>query len=206
MVSYKGDIVVSRYNEDISWIKRVHDYRTFIYNKGEYLDNTITLPNVGREAQTYLHHIVHNYENLGDWVFFVQGHPFDHVKNYVEILNGFPNTSPKSPLKIENSIYFLTGGVFSQVLHSRPNGRPHHAPLLDMNEIWINLFKDPPPETYPFTAGAIFAVSRETILNRTKRFYEKCLEFSTSRVHAPWEYERLFYAVFNPENKELNDL
>lgn len=205
-MNYKGDIVVSRYNEDISWLERIYNYRTFIYNKGGHLDNTITLPNVGREAHTYLHHIVHNYENLGEWVFFVQGHPFDHVKNYVEVLNEFPNTPIESPLKLENSIYFLTGGVFSQVLHSSTTGYPHHFAVLDLDGLWLELFQNPHPDAYPFTAGAIFVINKETILNRSKRFYEKCLEFSISREHAAWEYERLFYAVFNPENKELNDL
>ena len=75
-------IVVARYNESIDWTKF---YNCIIYNKGDPIENTntttnvTTLPNVGREGHTYLHHIINNYDTLSDYTMFLQGNPFDHT-------------------------------------------------------------------------------------------------------------------------------
>lgn len=75
------EIIIARYEEDISWcniyknIVTVYDkskvplplYRSSIYNK------YITLDNIGRESNTYLYHIVHNYHNLASITVFSQG-------------------------------------------------------------------------------------------------------------------------------------
>lgn len=66
-------IVVSRYNEDISWTFK-YSPNVIIYNKGQdYIPNAISLPNVGRESHTYLYHIISNYHQLADRTVFVQG-------------------------------------------------------------------------------------------------------------------------------------
>ena len=61
-------IVVARYNEDVKWLNEFDTptYKVFLYNKGKPLNANelprnvvqIDLPNVGREAHTYLYHIV----------------------------------------------------------------------------------------------------------------------------------------------------
>ena len=67
------DIVVARYNEDISWTKK-YQPNIIIYNKGDdHIDSSIPLPNVGRESHTYLYHIISNYNQLADRTVFVQG-------------------------------------------------------------------------------------------------------------------------------------
>tara|TARA_A100001015_G_C14323310_1_gene456449 strand:+ start:101 stop:412 length:312 start_codon:yes stop_codon:yes gene_type:complete len=75
MESKKKDfqIVVSRYNEDISWTEKYSPH-VIIYNKGvDSIQNAISLPNVGRESHTYLYHIISNYHNLAERTIFVQG-------------------------------------------------------------------------------------------------------------------------------------
>ena len=71
-------MIISRFNEDISWLEEIKDFKIIIYNKGEKLSkdkfkNIINLNNVGRESHTYLHHIVNNYSNLDDINIFLQG-------------------------------------------------------------------------------------------------------------------------------------
>lgn len=67
------DIVLSRYDEDTSWVQRFRrQARLVIYNKGPPQNGTIELPNVGRESHTYLHHIVNNYDDLARWTVFSQ--------------------------------------------------------------------------------------------------------------------------------------
>ena len=56
-------------NVDLEWLNPIID-NCIIYNKGNKLglSNEIILDNVGREAETYLHYIIDNYDNLPDIV------------------------------------------------------------------------------------------------------------------------------------------
>ena len=85
------EIVISRFNEDISWIEKVSnkfpEIKISLYNKGAPLnvDNEIILSkNAGRESSTFFYHIIENYHNLSDITIFCQGHPWDHCEDIVE--------------------------------------------------------------------------------------------------------------------------
>jgi hypothetical protein len=76
------EIVVARYNEDLSWIKEYpfNQFKYTIYNKGNNQDFTrpsfyrvVQLPNVGRCDHTYLYHIVNNYSQLAPITIFLPG-------------------------------------------------------------------------------------------------------------------------------------
>ena len=101
-----ASLIISRFNEDLSWLKKQNNFKTVIYNKGEEISNQkfkniINLKNVGRESHTWLHHIVKNYYDLDD-VFHVEQmyqivfcnkhtHCFDTLKLFVSlILPPFP--------------------------------------------------------------------------------------------------------------------
>jgi hypothetical protein len=80
-------LVVARYNESIKWLFR--DFTNcIIYNKGEKLNinNEIILQNVGRESETYLQHIIKNYDNLSDITIFTQGNISDHRRGGLDYL------------------------------------------------------------------------------------------------------------------------
>jgi len=75
-------VVVSRFNENLSWILE-HPFDKFeyiVYNKGTNYDfeksnviKIINLRNVGKNDHTYLHHIIENYDNLNDITIFFPG-------------------------------------------------------------------------------------------------------------------------------------
>ena len=77
------ELVISRYNEDLSWINDdlFNKYAHIIYNKGtnnNFVTNSLTkniinLKNVGRCDHTYLYHIIQNYDNLADITIFLPG-------------------------------------------------------------------------------------------------------------------------------------
>ncbi len=77
-------MVIARYNEDISWIRSstIKDIPKVIYNKGIHSDdfNYIRLNNVGREAHTFFHYIIENYDNLDDVTIFLPGSCMDEGK------------------------------------------------------------------------------------------------------------------------------
>lgn len=93
-MSVSVEIVVARYNEDITWlIPFLDNYKIIIYNKGNPLTNIderfiqVHLPNIGREAHTYLYHICENYNHLADVTVFLQGKVDDHLKEHFEGIN-----------------------------------------------------------------------------------------------------------------------
>ena len=79
-------LVVARYREDVSWLRAL-GLPCVVYNKGPELDpaglppgtRVETLPNIGREAHTYLTHILAHYDRMPRHTVFVQGDPFAHL-------------------------------------------------------------------------------------------------------------------------------
>ena len=60
-----AQVVVSKYNENIDWIKS-SPYDVVVYSK---LEGELNYVKDGKDAETssYLHHIIENYENLSEW-------------------------------------------------------------------------------------------------------------------------------------------
>jgi len=88
-------LVVSRYNEDLDWLENLNENNIQIYNKGDELEKNSdlmavkNLTNVGREGETYLNHIINNYDNLDDYTVFCQADPFEHSPWFIELLNKY---------------------------------------------------------------------------------------------------------------------
>ena len=87
-------IVVAHYNnfDFFNVLTKMNiDNTTIIYKKSDNdltthyevlkLNNIITekLQNIGREGETYLHHIINNYEKLSDYTLFIQDDTDNHI-------------------------------------------------------------------------------------------------------------------------------
>jgi hypothetical protein len=185
-------IVVARYNEDISWLTPYQDL-CVIYNKGNEIElPNIPLLNMGREAHTYLHHIIENYENLDDITIFTQGNPFDHCPNFVEKIKDIVDKGIESPF-VNLSSWVL------QVHKLNCSYWPHH--------IWPNLVSDLVEFLFGHTierdiwfgAGAIFAVKKEAILERPLEFYKKAIKTFPQTAYCngyAYAFERLWPTIF----------
>lgn len=98
-------IIVARFNENLDWItSNNYTNRCLVYNKGyDNLSprlNIIKKPNYpiyGREGETYLYHIVHNYHNLSDYIIFTQGNPFEHSPHFIRIIDYLDSTNSYKP-------------------------------------------------------------------------------------------------------------
>jgi hypothetical protein len=189
-------IIVSRYNENIEWTKQFNN--VLIINKGEKIndiDNQIFYPNVGREGHSIYKYIVDNYDNLDDYYIFLQGNPFDHEKNIINKLQKIMNDY-NSNNKIE--FEFLC----DLVLHSTVNNEKNlYYQCANIFETIYKIFgtKIHPNTICIFGAGAQFIVSKESILSRTKNFYEnivKILEYDICPLEG-YDVERLHYYIFN---------
>ena len=67
-------MIVSFYNEDLGWLENYY-MKKYVYCKNidNLKSNYIQLRNCGRDSHTFLHHIVHNYDNLTEVVVFTPG-------------------------------------------------------------------------------------------------------------------------------------
>src|SRR5579864_9548182 len=103
MATYQA--VIARYKEDIDWVGQLK-IPYVIYNKGQDSGclrpkyNVVDRPNFGRESETFLHHIIENYEKLPDYLVMLQGHPFDHCHNLFGILDHHCDNKKLIPLCI----------------------------------------------------------------------------------------------------------
>jgi hypothetical protein len=179
------DVVVARYNEDIKWTTMLKgDFNLIVYDKGQGLGHP--LPNVGREAHTYLHHIVSHWENLAEYTIFLQGWPFDHG------------------VKLENIQKFIDGDIpkegasqigTHQYLYCDRMGNPDY-PDKPIGEYFKKILGSDPPEIIFFTPGAQFIVHRDVIQRRSLDFWKGLLEMSETIEDFPWIVERLWMYIF----------
>jgi hypothetical protein len=159
-------IVVSRYDEDITWTAEFGD-RVVLYNKGvDHVDGSIRLPNIGREGHTYFHYIYENYDHLDDYIVFLQGNPFDHSPDICAKINQIICDGYDGDFA-----YFHTHRVSFNLLYGC-----YFHPGLPIGEVYRNLFgKDPIDRNISFCPGAQFIVSRERIYKRPREFYQKIM-------------------------------
>ena len=181
------DLVVARFNEDISWRGQLRrDARLFVYNKGGGPERR--LPNAGREAHTYLHHMAENRGNFSDWVFFVQGDPLAHCKDFIGIFNTWAASWKKSVLYVAPGQVFFSNEP-ARFLDSVSSGDDAANDCLGL---WGELFTGRFPENPVFVPGALFAITKEMLLRSSPAFYRRAAQLAAKRPRGPWEFERLW--------------
>jgi hypothetical protein len=196
-------IVLSRFNENIGWISEYEntDINIFVYDKGSIKPTVkfenikfIKRSNLGRECDTFLYHIIENYDNLSDLTIFTQAWPFDNIPLFSDYLNG--------DLNLENcNNYFNWYGEMYQICDQ--DGYPGIYPISSGHPnpfnktfkiIYEDVFGKPCPREIKFKPNSSFCVSKDLILKNKKEFYEKLLNFL--RYEEQNDFEGIF--KFNP--------
>lgn len=182
-------LVISYYNEDLSWLDNVK-CEQIIYNKGQNKPNRfhINLPNVGREAGTYLTHIITNYNDLNDINIFAQGNPFDHCHDIVERIN--------STCDVDNVTWLGSNwGPVTKNYEGGPGSIP--LPLLSICEELFNESYDN-SKTFTFSAGAQYMVPKKFIVNKSLEWWNHCYFIFDKYIDtSPWAYERIWPMIWN---------
>jgi hypothetical protein len=167
-------LVVAKYKESIDWLKQVAGFDIIVYNK----DSTDINPsfkhllNIGKEAHTYLTHIIENYDNLADYTIFCQGRPFDHCPDFLEQIH--------QPVLADFTWY-------TKAVISRHWAHRHHKQFLNVKEILnaAGLYKL--PDRTDFGVGAQFGLTRELILQKPKCYYIKLIDnFKRENIYEGW--------------------
>ena len=190
------ELVVARYDEDLAWLKRVpKEFRTTVYNKGDEAAGGQRLPNHGREAHTYLHHLAERYDDLADLTVFVQGHPFDHAPDLHRRLRAYASGE-------EKVAHFHWLGFVADTDDAR--GRRLFVPWsknperreLQLDQFHRELFGSGGPQFYRFFVGGQFGVTRTTAQRRSREFYKKAAGLAVHFSLAPHCLERCWDRVF----------
>ncbi len=208
-------LIISRYNEDIEWLKRYKNFRIIIYNKGDKLKEyknfeIINLKNLGRESHTWLYHIVKNYNKLDEVNIFLQGRIDDLdcmvypdpelYLNYIDkfgfSVSRYGLLGPfhwKWNIGIENDVRYKDKWIKNEISKSNIGFR--------------NFAKKMFPNIPLFVAtsyGGCFAVKKETILQHNISFYQELLDVLAKHKN-PIEghyMERLWCYIFT-QNKSI---
>jgi hypothetical protein len=187
MHSSSFDAVVARYREDVSWCDGFRGTATVtIYDKsGSAAAGAVPLPNVGREAHTYLHHICAHYEALRlrprDVTVFLQGDIADHMPRatgepceYVAELARQAAADGISGNHVRGDAGGANGVVADFVIR-RHRGMPVQPSRDDERlGLWFRRCFGaplPPPQAVRWFPGAVFAVRNDRILARPPAAY-----------------------------------
>lgn len=205
------ELVVAHYTENLNWVRNLPaGLLTTIYHKGpEELTDwpSVSLPNVGREAHTYLRHIVNRYDSLAEWTVFCQGKPFDHAYDFKKTLRelvseSLPSDSTRfKPDAIQRQGFYWLGHLIDTDDNQgnrlfRPWSKNEDGRGLDLRGFHRALFDSDGPDCYTFVLGAQFAVHRDVVHQQPVSFYERALHVSVSFPDAAHCFERSWDRIF----------
>ena len=131
------------------------------------------------EANHFLTHIIKRYDSLSDATIFLQGHPFDHVKNlFAEILKSLGQDFSCLPSakvrKLGDDGHDLLARQFGEIITQKKI------------------------ESSCWSAGACFMASKKAILGNPLSWYEKVLSEARAFKDSKFALERLWAVVINP--------
>lgn len=183
-MSKQVGVVIARYLEDVYWLHDLNpNYKIYLYNKGDYIATPyISLPNVGREAHTYLYHIIENYDNLDEFTVFIQADPFDHGVSY-NLMNFLDFSKDFIPF------------ICPDYLSCNENCHPHwEYDLISFCNKYEIKYEIP----FKFIQGAQFCVRENLIRKHKKSFYVNLLEsLNDENPDEAYALERVWYYIFN---------
>lgn len=203
-----SQIIVSRFDENLEWLlKWKNEFNIVVYNKGEIINddnfNYVNLPNYGREAHTYLYHIVENYDKLYENNVFLQGKISDIICAYQNLMqyiveienNGYSanclgyNFDPP----LWNDIDFIADPKYKEQVETK---------FFKLSDIkfrdYVKKYLGKIPKSSPISMNGCFGVRKDFILSRPKQFYVNLFE-SIPNYHTPEEahfLERMWAYIF----------
>ncbi len=161
--------------------------------------------NVGREAETYVHHLLDRWDDLPELTVFAQGHPFDHASDFHAVLRALAS----GERVVADFAWF---GFL--VDSDDPRGRRLFVPWSknpERKELAVDTFHRAlldaePPEWLRFHGGAQFAVTRDRIRARGRAFWERALTLAREFPDAAHCFERTWDRIFGVQGVDTATL
>lgn len=213
--------VIAKYKEDISWLDGFIDANnstyctTYVYDKSGVCNISAgkrprvhheTLTNIGREAETYLHHICKYYNDLPDALVLLQGNPFDHT-----MLSVMNVTLPHPKHVIDDVVPFYSQNAITEVHKENQWASVFSLPVVKKCRQYFGRTQ----YEFQFAPGAQYIVKRKAVLSRPLSFYTMLLEHMrtldapqitpySDNVLDAWTIERLWPSIFG-STTDLNE-
>jgi hypothetical protein len=190
------ELVVAHYEEDLGWLNNVPaGLRVTVYDKGTSSSRGVRLANGGREAHTYLHHLVERYDALARVTVFAQGKPFDHVPDFHRWLRRLSGDEERvEGFRWLGFIIDEDDTAGSRLFCSW--GKNSDGRSLDLDAFWRSLWARPAPDSLVFYPGGHFAVTADRVRAQDVSFYGKARSLSVSFPDAAHCFERCWDRVF----------
>lgn len=215
-------IVIAYYNhlDFFNTIKNINYSECIIYNKSQsnilledkivYIPdskiNTIeSLANIGREGETYLHHIIKNYDNFSEYTLFIQDDTDNHIHNIQNFINKTERTMKNmNPIHQYETTWDKNEKITNRLIR---NGRCHlstfshdYAIRDACKELNIEL-----PSIYITPTCAFFILHKDTIKKRTKEFYVRIRTWLLQKEENGYILEHLWKIIFDGENTGITE-
>lgn len=194
------EVVVCRCGEDLSWTGNLPLGVTLtIYDKTPPPErpwpDSLPLPNEGREAHTWLHHLVERYDTLADLTFFAQGKPFDHAPDFHSIVRRFAPVTVPIPDFLWLGFLWETDDARGRPSFIQWSKNPRRRELA-LDEFFPKLFQEPAPPLFRYVGGGQFILSLAAARRRPRSFYEQARQISLTFPDAAHAFERTWDKVF----------
>ena len=190
--------MVAHYAENLNWLGNLPvTIQQTVYDKNPDAAHAgaTPLPNVGREAHTYLTHITARYDSLSEWTVFCQGKPFDHAYDFKKRLKAWAESNGSLPNFEWLGHIIDTDDANGERLFKQWSKNEDQRGL-DLSGFYQALFNVPSPDLFTFALGAQFIASRGLLQQKPLSFYQHALNLSVQFPDAAHCYERSWNHVF----------
>jgi hypothetical protein len=195
-------IVIARYSEDVSWAEQFDNVQ--IYNKGDVIENTrhhqTLLNNFGREAHTYLFHILDCYDELDDITCFLQGDFFVHTNEHFPEYKMY-RENPNLVEDFDKAFFSNLDNGFSKTFLNYPIDHFEDDRVIDWFKTRIDTNGLVDLTNAKICWGACFSVTKEKIYSRSREYYLNLIQDAEVNQHFPWWAERSWYYILNDPEK-----
>ena len=194
------EVVVCRCGEELAWLRNLPPgVRVTVYDKtpapappwpGSHL-----LPNVGREAHAWLHHLTERYDSLAAHTVFAQGHPFDHVPDMHPVIRNLAAGTATPQDFVWLGFLWETDDVRGRPTFVHWTKNPERREL-DLGGFFQQLWGEVAPEKVRYVGGGQFVLSRAAARRRPRDFYERARRLAAEFPDAAHAFERTWDRVF----------
>jgi hypothetical protein len=198
------DIIVAHYNsrDFEKFLTPFLEHRITIYDKsGEYendkFPNVTRLENVGRESETYLRHIIDNYDTLADYTMFIQDDTDNHIQYAYQFFYKTQDVvNSNTPFYQYETMWSKNNIIAKRLIHDgylNLHTLPSQTSIRDFcKQFGVHL-----PKSYTTELCAYFIATRATIQARPKAFYEAVRAWLLENPKRGFVMEHVWKLIFS---------
>lgn len=213
------DLIASSFGNDVHLLNNIEGIdNIFLYEKS---DNDMPLSNlslifkklinIGCEHQSYLQHIVDNYNSLADINIFTQADPLPHIDTSKESFYNI--VKAKKYYKFNSGYIDLIGRFYMSDIHGRTSAKEQ----FNLNcKMFCNKFDIVVPDLFLFQPNGIFGatkncihkISRDKWIDINNYIKNSCIVIKSNRdINYKWVsdevyiMERMWFNLLNHNNK-----